>query len=89
MRSNEFGRKVQGAKRLSTERGKKMETIFATICAAVLAGEVTVSDSTALACINREMPPIYSDGSRFANRGVGAQMNFIVANARHFTFMGS
>ena len=64
-----------------------METIFLAICAAVIAGEVKVSDSTVLACVNKEMPQVYSDGTRFANRGVGAQMNFIMANARWFTFM--
>lgn len=64
-----------------------METIFLTICAAVISGDVAVSDSTILACVNKEMPTIYSDGTRFANRGVGAQMNFIVANAQWFTFM--
>lgn len=64
-----------------------MEQIFLTICAAVIAGDVAVSDSTILACVNKEMPPIYSDGTRFANRGVGAQMNFIMANSQWFTFM--
>lgn len=65
----------------------KMEHIFATICAAVLAGDVTVSDAATIDCVRGDMPEVSQSQMRFLNRGAGAQFNFIVDNAQHFTFM--
>lgn len=60
-----------------------METIFATVCAAILAGDINVSDNLGLACYKGETPAITNSGD-FTNRGAGAELNFIIANADAF-----
>jgi len=63
-----------------------MEMIFASICAAVIGGEVNVSDNLVIACVNNEMPELTASGD-FPNRGIGSELNFIVANTQVFTFV--
>lgn len=61
-----------------------LQLVAEQVCDYIADNRITATDDLAVACATDNLPDPISDGSRFANRGIGAEMNVLIRNVDRF-----
>lgn len=57
----------------------KVVTAVHAVCDAAKSGSIKLSKDALASCVTGTFPSLIADGSRFANRGIGAEFNALIA----------